>query len=123
QQWEAAAAPARDAGIRVVHPRLGVVLTAAGGALARMLPAFRAGVAGPLGGGRQWLSWIAIDDALAALSHVLTDTSLHGPINVVAPHPVTNAEFTRTLAVALHRPAVIPVPAVMLRALFGEMAA
>ncbi len=120
--WEAAAAPARDAGIRVVHPRFGIILSSEGGALAKMLPTARLGLGGPLGGGSQWMSWIALDDVLGAVYHLLADTSVHGPVNVVAPTPVRNAEFAETLGAVLHRPAVLPVPAFALRALFGEMA-
>ena len=122
QEWEEAADPARAAGIRVVHPRLGVVLNPAGGALARMLLPFRLGAGGPLAGGRQWMSWIARDDLLAVLEFLMVTESLRGPVNAVAPNPVTNAEFTRTLAAVLGRPAVTPVPAFALRLLFGEMA-
>jgi uncharacterized protein (TIGR01777 family) len=121
-QWERAADPAAEAGVRVVHPRVGPVLSGRGGALAKMLPAFRLGVAGPLGGGRQWMSWIALDDAVAALVAAVERDALRGAVNVVAPAPVTNAEFTRTLARLLRRPAMIPVPALALRLLFGELA-
>ena len=120
--WEAAAAPARDAGIRVVHPRFGIILSPEGGALAKMLPTARLGVSGPLGGGSQWMSWIALDDVLGGLRHLLADESLHGPVNVVAPTAVRNAEFAKTLGAVLERPAVLPVPAFALRLLFGEMA-
>lgn len=121
RDWEAAADPARAAGIRVVHPRFGIVLSPAGGALKKMLPAFRFGVAGPLGSGSQWMSWIAIDDAIGAILHILT-TDLRGPVNVSAPEPLTNRDFTRVLARVLARPARIPVPAVVLRLVLGEMA-
>jgi hypothetical protein len=121
-EWERAAEPAAEAGVRVVHPRVGPVLSGRGGALAKMLPAFRLGVAGPLGSGRQWMSWIALDDAVAALVAAVERDALRGPVNVVAPAPVTNAEFTRTLARLLRRPAVIPIPALALRLLFGELA-
>jgi len=122
QEWEEAADPARAAGIRVVHPRLGVVLSPGGGALARMLLPFKLGAGGPLAGGRQWMSWIAREDLLGVLEFLLLTDSLRGPVNAVAPNPVTNAEFTRTLASVLGRPAVTPVPAFALRLLFGEMA-
>jgi uncharacterized protein (TIGR01777 family) len=121
-EWERAADAAASAGVRVVHPRLGPVLAAQGGALEKMLPAFRLGVAGPLGGGRQWMSWIALDDAVAALIAAVESNALSGPVNVVAPNPVTNAEFTRTLARLLHRPALLPVPAFALRLAFGKLA-
>jgi uncharacterized protein (TIGR01777 family) len=120
--WEAAAAPARDAGIRVVHPRFGIILSGDGGALAKMLPTARLGVGGPLGGGSQWMSWVALDDVVGAVYHLLANAALQGPVNVVAPTPVRNAEFAETLGAVLHRPAVLPVPAFVLRALFGEMA-
>lgn len=121
-EWEAAAAPAAAAGIRVVHPRFGIILTPAGGALAKMLLPARLGLNGPLGHGRQWMSWITLDDVLGALYHLLAHDTIRGAVNVVAPTPVRNAEFARTLGRVLHRPAVLPVPAFALRALFGEMA-
>jgi uncharacterized protein len=120
--WEAAAAPARGAGIRVAHPRLGVVLDPAGGALAKMLLPFKLGVGGKLGSGAQWMSWVALSDAVRALAFAIDTTSLSGPFNVTAPAPVTNAEFTRALAAALHRPALFGVPAFAARMAFGEMA-
>ncbi len=122
QAWETAAAPADKAGIRVVHPRIGIVLGPRGGALAKMLPAFRMGVGGRLGDGRQYMSWIAIDDVLGAIEHALRSEDLSGPVNVTAPEPVTNAIFTRTLARVLSRPAILPVPALALRLALGEMA-
>lgn len=121
-EWERAADPAAKAGVRVVHPRLGPVLAAQGGALEKMLPPFRLGIAGPLGGGGQWMSWIALDDAVAALIIAVESNALSGPVNVVAPNPVTNAEFTRTLARLLRRPALLPVPAIALRLAFGKLA-
>jgi uncharacterized protein (TIGR01777 family) len=120
--WEQATAPAEDAGIRVVHARFGVVLSPQGGALAQMLPIFRLGLGGPLGNGRQWLSWVALSDVTRALVFTLNTENLAGPVNVVAPQPVTNVEFTRVMGQVLHRPAVLPVPAVALRVAFGEMA-
>ena len=119
--WEAAADPARAAGIRVVHPRFGVVLARSGGALGRMLPVFRAGLGGRLGDGGAWMSWVTLTDAISAITVCLQDGGPSGPVNIVSPNPVTNAEFTRTLARVLRRPAVLPVPAVVIRALFGEM--
>ena len=119
--WEAAADPARDAGIRVVHARFGIVLSPAGGALGTQLPIFRAGAGGPVGGGEQWWSWVALNDAVGAIHHALMTDSLAGPINVTAPGATTNAEFTRTLADVLHRPAVLPVPAFAVRLGLGEM--
>ena len=120
--WEEAAAPAAACGIRVVHPRLGLVLTPRGGALARMLPLFRLGLGGPLGDGRAWWSWVVLEDVIAVLERLLMDEGLAGPVNVVAPGVVTNGAFTRALGRALGRPAWLPVPALALRALFGEMA-
>ena len=122
RQWEAAAQPARSAGIRTVHSRFGIVLSRSGGALSKMLPAFRLGVGGKIGNGRQWMSWIDLQDVVGALLHVVKADSLSGPVNVVAPHPVTNAEFTRTLASVLHRPAIFPMPAFAARLAFGQMA-
>ncbi len=120
--WEAAVAPAESAGIRVVRARTGIVLSPAGGALAKMLPPFQAGVAGPIGSGRQFLSWIGIDDMLGGFLHLLSNDRLRGPVNLTGPMPVTNAEFTTTLARVLGRPAIIPVPAAALRLVVGDMA-
>lgn len=120
--WEAAAAPAAAAGIRVVHPRFGIILTPEGGALAKMLPVARLGLNGPLGGGQQWMSWIALDDVLGALHHCLAHQEIAGAVNAVAPTAVRNAEFAQTLGRVLHRPGVLPVPAMALKLLFGEMA-
>ena len=121
QEWEAAAAPAVKAGIRIVHLRFGIVLAKEGGALAKMLPAFKLGLGGRLGDGRAWWSWIAIDDLVKVIHLALTDDSLSGPVNAVAPNPVTNAEFTRALGRALRRPAVLPVPRFVIETVFGEM--
>ncbi|HXG46726.1 MAG TPA: TIGR01777 family oxidoreductase [Methylomirabilota bacterium] len=122
RDWEGAAAPARAVGLRVVHLRFGIVLDARGGALARMLPLFRLGLGGRIGSGRQWWAWISLDDALGVIRRALTDGALAGPLNVVAPAPVTNSEFTRALAAAVRRPAILPAPAWSLRLVFGEMA-
>jgi len=122
QEWEAAARPAAERGIRVVHPRFGVVLSPAGGALARLLPAFKLYGGGKLGSGKQWMSWVALDDLIGAIHHLLFTESLAGPVNVVAPNPVTNEEFGKTLGRVLNRPAVMTVPAFAMRAMFGEMA-
>jgi uncharacterized protein (TIGR01777 family) len=111
REWEAATEPARAADIRVVLPRFGVVLSPAGGALGRMLPPFRLGAGGPLGTGRQQMSWIAMDDLIGAIHHVMMTDSLAGPVNATAPNPVSNREFAATLGRVLGRPAVIPVPA------------
>lgn len=120
QAWEKAAAPAADAGIRVVRLRTGIVMSRKGGALEKQLLPFKLGVGGRLGTGRQFLSWIAITDLVAAITHAVTDESLVGPVNMTAPNPVTNAEFTRTLGRVLHRPTVLPVPNLALHALFGR---
>jgi uncharacterized protein len=120
--WEAAAAPAAVKGIRVAHPRFAAVLDPADGALARYLTPFRAGVGGPLGSGKQPFSWVALDDVVGALHHALVDESLDGPFNVASPAPLSQAAFANTLAQVLKRPAVLPVPAFALRALFGDMA-
>lgn len=119
--WEHEARAAEKLGVRVVCPRIGVVLGRTGGALQKMLPAFRLGAGGRIGTGKQWMSWIHIDDLVALLVFGLLNTALEGPVNAVAPHPVTNAEFTRELARALHRPAIFPVPGFALNLLFGEM--
>jgi hypothetical protein len=122
RDWEAAADPAAARGVRVVHPRFGLVLTPQGGVLARLLPWFRLGLGGPLGDGRAWWSWIALDDAIAVLERSLEDARLSGPLNATAPGAVTSAAFARTLGHVLRRPARLAVPAFALRALFGEMA-
>jgi len=121
EAWEAAARPAREAGIRVVHMRFGMVV-GQGGALAKMLPAFRLGLGTKLGSGKQWLSWISETDAVAAVLFALDNPVLSGSVNAVAPEPVTNAEFTRELARAVHRPAFFAAPAFALRLALGEMA-
>jgi len=120
KQWEAACEPARQAGVRVVNTRFGIVLSRSGGALKAMLPAFRLGVAGRLGSGRQGFSWVAIDDVVAAIGYAIESQQIAGPVNVTAPHPVTNEEFTKTLGQVLHRPTVLPAPAFALRLALGE---
>jgi len=119
--WEREAQAAEAFGMRVVRVRTGLVLDAGGGALVRMLPPFRMGLGGRLGSGRQWMSWIHLED-LTALFQFAVESQVRGPLNAVAPNPVTNSEFTRELARALRRPAVFPVPGFALRLLFGEMA-
>jgi len=119
REWEAAADPARSAGIRVVHPRSGLVVSSRGGAWARMFPLFRAGVGGRLGNGRQYWSWISLRDEVAAL-RFLIDQPLAGPVNLTGPQPVTNAEVTDAMGAVLHRPTVLPAPAFALRAYLGE---
>jgi uncharacterized protein (TIGR01777 family) len=121
--WEAATAPAARAGIRCVQLRIGLPLTTAGGILGQLLLPFRLGLGGPIGRGSQWWSWIALADLLALFAFALDTASLSGPVNATAPHPVTNREFARTLGRVLNRPAVVPVPPVALRLLFGTAAA
>ena len=122
REWEAAADPAREAGIRVVHPRLGIVLSAKGGALGATLPIFRLGLGGRIGSGRQYWSWVAVEDVVGAIIHCLKTDSIEGPVNVAAPEAVTNAEYTRVLSRVLGRPALFPLPAFAARAVLGEMA-
>jgi len=121
RNWENATDAAREAGIRVVTLRTGVVLTPKGGALAKMLPPFQFGMGGPMGNGKQYMSWISLDDEVGAIVHCLTHQSLRGPVNLVSPNPVTNAEFSKTLGKVLFRPAFAPVPGLAVKALFGEM--
>ncbi len=119
--WEQEARAAETSGVRVVTPRIGVVLGRGGGALAQMTTPFRLGVGGRLGSGQQWMSWIALDDLVSLIEFAVTNTALRGPVNAVAPNPVTNAGFTRELAAALRRPAIFPVPELALKLLFGDM--
>jgi len=121
RQWEAALAPATKAGIRTVMLRIGFILSPRGGGLARMLPPFRMGVGGKVGSGRQWMSWVSLADVVGAIQHALATESLRGPVNAVAPNPVTNAEFTRTLGRVLRRPTLFPLPGFAVRLAFGEM--
>ena len=120
--WEAAADPAREAGVRVVHPRNGIVLSTQGGALARTLPIFKLGGGGRIGSGRQWWSWVAMADVVGAILHSLTDDSVEGPVNVGSPNPLTNAEYTRVLGKVLNRPTIFPLPAPAARLALGEVA-
>ena len=122
KDWEAATAPAGDAGIRVAISRTGIVLDPHGGALAKMLLPFRLGVGGRLGDGKHWMSWIALADMVRALRFLVDTESARGAFNVAAPNPVDNAEFTRVLASVLHRPAIFPVPVFALELLYGQMA-
>jgi hypothetical protein len=121
RQWEAAAQPAAAAGIRTAQLRFGVVMSGEGGALPKMLPPFRMGLGGRLGNGRQWWSWVAVDDVVGAIRHVLSQDSLQGPVNTVSPNPVSNTEFTKTLASVIKRPALFPMPAFAVHLVFGEM--
>jgi hypothetical protein len=122
KQWEAATAPAEDAGIRVAHFRTGIVLSENGGALKPMLLPFKLGLGGRIGSGRQWWSWIALDDEVGAILHLIDTNTLRGPVNLTAPNPVTNDEFTRTLNRVLHRPTLLPTPTFALKAMFGSEA-
>jgi uncharacterized protein len=121
RQWEGATQPAAKVGIRTAQMRIGVVMSADGGALPAMLTPFRLGLGGRLGNGRQWWTWVSVRDVVGAIQHVLNHETISGPVNTVAPNPVTNAEFTRILASVLHRPAIFPMPAFAVRLIFGEM--
>lgn len=120
RQWEQATAAAAEAGTRVVNTRFGIVLSPSGGMLGQLLMPFKLGVGGPLGNGRQYMSWVTIDDVVAAIMHSLTRDELSGPLNVTAPNPVTNREFTKTLGAVLHRPTVVKVPGFALKLVVGE---
>jgi uncharacterized protein (TIGR01777 family) len=122
QQWERATQAARDADIRIVNLRLGVVLSKEGGALAQMLTPFKLGGGGAIGSGQQYISWIALDDLVRVVKFSLLAAAICGPVNAVAPHPVTNREFTKTLGRVLGRPTILPLPAFAARLAFGEMA-
>ncbi len=122
QEWEAATQPAREAGIRVVNLRFGIILSPRGGALAKVLTPFKLGGGGIVGNGRQYWSWISIDDAVGAVHHAIMTDSLSGPVNAVAPNAVTNHEFTKTLGRVLSRPTLVPLPAFAARLALGEMA-
>jgi len=121
KQWEQAAVPARDAGIRLVHPRLGLVMHPNGGALAKLIPVFNLGGGGKIGKGTQWMSWIGLHDLLRGLVFLMTSESMSGPVVVSAPNPVTNEQFSHTLGAVLHRPAVATVPEFAVKLMFGEM--
>ena len=122
RDWEAEAIRAQSLGIRTVITRFGIILSAKGGALPRMLTPFKLGAGGRLGSGKQWMSWVALEDVVGALRAAITSDQLSGPVNLVAPNPVRNSEFTQVLASVLHRPAIFPVPAFALRLALGEMA-
>jgi uncharacterized protein len=122
RQWEAEAMQAQGHGNRTACLRFGVILSIRGGALKRMLPPFKLGVGGRLGDGRQWMSWVALDDVVGSIRFMIENESLSGPLNIVSPRPVQNAEFTRLLASILHRPAIFPAPAFALRLALGELA-
>jgi uncharacterized protein len=120
--WEGAAGPAREAGIRVVHPRFGIVLSPESGALGTTLPIFKLGVGGRIGSGRQYWSWVALDDVVGTILHALANDSVEGAVNVGSPNPLTNAEYTKILGKVLNRPTVFPVPAPAARLMLGELA-
>ena len=122
QEWEAAADPARDNGIRVVHLRFGIILSRKGGALQKMLLPFWLGAGGVVGSGKQYWSWVSLDDVVGSIEYAMSDETLSGPVNCVAPDPPTNREFTKTLGEVLHRPTVLPVPALGAKLLLGQMA-
>ena len=121
RQWEAATGAAAQAGIRTVQVRIGVMLSTKGGALPKMLTPFKLGLGGRIGSGRQYLSWISIDDVVGVILYALNAGQVRGPVNATAPNPATNSEFTRSLAEVLHRPAIFPMPTFAVRALFGQM--
>jgi uncharacterized protein len=121
REWEVATEAAAQAGIRTVRIRTGIVLSTAGGALAKMLTPFKMGVGGTVGSGLQWMSWIDVQDMVGAIQHILKTDRLQGPVNLVAPTPVRNAEFTKTLASVLSRPAIFPMPTFVVKLIFGEM--
>jgi uncharacterized protein len=122
RDWEAQARKAEELGVRVVNTRTGVVLSPGGGALARMLPFFKLGLGGPVAGGRQYVPWVHVDDVVGAIAFCLHTAAVRGPVNVTAPEPATNKEFSRTLGRVLRRPAFAPVPALAVKTLYGEMA-
>ena len=122
RDWEAATIPAREAGIRVVNHRIGVVLSANGGALTKMLLPFKLGLGGRVGPGDQYWSWITLDDLVASIRHVIDTETISGPVNAVAPAPATNLEFTKSLGKALRRPTIFPMPAFVARLMLGQMA-
>ena len=121
RQWESAAAPARDAGVRVVHPRLGLLLNPDGGVLAKLLPVFNVGGGGKVGSGAQWMSSIGLHDTVRALEFLMMTDAMHGIVNVCSPNPVTNVQFSQTLGGVLHRPAIASVPEFAVKLMFGEM--
>jgi uncharacterized protein len=122
REWEAAADPAREAGVRVVHPRFGIVLTTEGGALGTTLPIFKLGGGGKIGSGRQYWSWVSFDDVIAAILYLMDNEGISGPVNVVTPDPPTNAEYTRVLGKVLNRPTFFTVPAPAARVMLGGIA-
>jgi uncharacterized protein (TIGR01777 family) len=122
REWEAAADPAREAGVRVVHPRIGIVLSPKGGALGATLPIFKLGGGGKIGDGRQWWSWVALDDVVGSILHAIENEQIEGPMNVGSPNPLRNADYTKVLGKVLGRPTVFPLPAPVARIMLGEVA-
>ncbi len=122
RDWEVACEPVRDAGVRVVNVRFGMILSLDGGALAKMLPLFRIGLGGPLGSGKQWISWVALQDVIGAIQFAIAHEELQGPVNVVAPGPIRNVDFANALGSVLHRPAFLSAPGFALRLVMGSMA-
>ncbi len=122
RQWEDAARPAVESGIRTVHPRFAMVLTPEGGALKQMLSIFRLGLGGPIGRGRQWISWVSMHDAVEAMMYLIKNPEISGPVNITSPHPARQKDFARSLGRALKRPAFLPAPPFALRLMFGQMA-
>ncbi|MCW8831256.1 MAG: TIGR01777 family oxidoreductase, partial [Gammaproteobacteria bacterium] len=122
RQWEAMTEPARQAGIRVVNSRTGIVLSPNGGALKKMLLPFRLGIGGVLGSGRQYVSWVSIDDMVDMIKFIIKHDAISGPVNMVSPEPVTNYQLTKALGRTLHRPTIFPMPAFVTSLVFGEMA-
>ena len=120
-EWENAAVPAMEKDIRVVFLRIGIVLSPVGGALQRLLPLFKIGLGGKVGSGKQFMSWISMDDLIGIIYHTINDDSLSGPVNIVAPHPVSNLELTRTLGKVISRPTLFTIPASLIKMVFGEM--
>jgi uncharacterized protein (TIGR01777 family) len=121
REWESATKPASEAGMRVANLRMGVVMSKSGGVLKRLLPMFKCGLGAILGSGDQYMSWVTIDDVVRAIEYILTNEDIKGPVNMVAPNPVSNREFTKTLGVVLHRPAILKVPSWAIQAVYGEM--
>jgi uncharacterized protein (TIGR01777 family) len=121
EKWEQATCPIENRGVRVIHPRFGAVLSPSGGMLRKLIPPFKMGLGGRIGSGKQIISWIDIQDVVGALNHILMTDSLSGPVNVVAPNPVSQIEFAQVLANRLHRPALLPLPAWLVKVIFGQM--
>jgi len=122
KQWEKATGSAANAGIRVANIRTGMVLSMAGGALKKMIIPFKMGLGGIIGNGKQYISWVTIDDVVEMIQYIMTNDSINGPVNLVSPNPVSNYQFTRTLGRVLHRPTILPMPGLIARIIFGEMA-